>query len=163
MTKIKFNLLIFLVSIGIIVSFATCKQSEIEEPKTCCISYNTTLGPRPEGIYVQENTVLSESELPELETLGYTFDGWYDVSEIIKSDNYEGDLSVLESMLSYTKKILPGYIVTDDLCLFAKWIPNNYVVKFDKNAEDATGFMDDLIVPSDQQFKLPENMFNREG
>ncbi|MBE6348586.1 MAG: hypothetical protein E7064_06555 [Spirochaetaceae bacterium] len=121
------------------------------------------MGPRPEGIYVQENTVLSESELPELETLGYTFDGWYDVSEIIKSDNYEGDLSVLESMLSYTKKILPGYIVTDDLCLFAKWIPNNYVVKFDKNAEDATGFMDDLIVPSDQQFKLPENMFNREG
>lgn len=59
-------------------------------------------------------------KLPEISRTGYTFDGWYTVSDT-------------------TKKVTSNYIVTEDLILKAEWTINQYTITFDTNgAKTAT-------------------------
>ncbi|MBT1162559.1 InlB B-repeat-containing protein [Bifidobacterium sp. SO1] len=76
--------------------------------------------------------------------VGYTFTGWK------TSDN-----TMLQSGAEIT--------VTDDLTLTAQWTPISYMIRFNKNADNATGSMDDLTATYDKELQLPANVFTRDG
>ena len=80
---------------------ASCK-TEVEPPApiTYTVTYSSAdYGTTPEAITVEENTVLSASQLPELSDDAAVFKGWY---------------------IGY-EKINPGYRVTRNVTLVAKW------------------------------------------
>ena len=73
---------------------------------------------------------------------GYTFKGWY------KDNNYKEEF----------KFDTP---VTQNLTLYAKWEANKYTIKFDSNG--GTGTMEPQQFTYDQEGKLNNNSFTREG
>ncbi|MBT1161684.1 InlB B-repeat-containing protein [Bifidobacterium sp. SO1] len=75
---------------------------------------------------------------------GYMFDGWR-----------TGDNTMLQSGA--------GITVTGDLTLTARWRPISYMIRFDGNAKDATGRMDDLAVAYGREIRLPANILARDG
>lgn len=78
-----------------------------EETKKFYVNYyDNTRGTSTSTIYVDENTVLTSEQLPELEYDGYIFEGWYD-----------GD----------TKAVAGEYKVTKNVQLTAKWIQNSSI------------------------------------
>ena len=82
------------------------------------------------------------------ERTGYTFIGWYE------AENFSGN--TVTSWKAGEK--------TEDVTLYAKWVANTYTVKFDKNANDATGDAPTEIQATyDVEFALPENTFTRIG
>ena len=82
------------------------------------------------------------------EKIGYTFGGWYE------AEDFSG--TAVTSWKSGEK--------TEDVTLYAKWDANTYKVKFDKNADDATGEAPEEIKATyDKEFALPENTFTKIG
>ena len=82
------------------------------------------------------------------ERTGYTFGGWYE------AEDFSG--TAVTSWKSGEK--------TEDVTLYAKWDANTYKVKFDKNADDATGEAPEEIKATyDKEFALPENTFTKIG
>ena len=79
---------------------------------------------------------------------GYTFDGWYTSSD-------EG--TTLETEYDFTAPI------TSDITLYAKWIANTYSVTFDKNAQNATGTMENQNFTYDKETTLLSNSFSNPG
>ena len=82
------------------------EKTKTEETKKFYVNYYSTKGTDPSTIYVDENTVLTSEQLPELEYDGYIFEGWYD-----------GD----------TKAVAGEYKVTKNVRLTAKWIQNSSI------------------------------------
>ena len=83
---------------------------------------------------------------------GYIFDSW----------NTKEDLSGTKFTDGQNVKNLTA--IKDGIVnLYASWTANNYTVKFDKNADDATGSMSDISFVYDQSQKLPANTFKRVG
>ena len=79
---------------------------------------------------------------------GYSFGGWYEAK------NFSG--TAVASWKTGEK--------TEDVTLYAKWTANNYTVKFNKNADDATGDVPaDIQTTYDKEFELPENTFTKIG
>ena len=78
---------------------------------------------------------------------GYTFSGWYEAEDF--SGNAVTGWNAGEK--------------TEDVTLYAKWNANKYTVKFDKNADDATGDVADIHAVYDTEFALPENAFAKIG
>jgi uncharacterized repeat protein (TIGR02543 family) len=77
---------------------------------------------------------------------GYSFGGWYD------NEDLNGD--AIEEVSD----------LTEDLTLYAKWIPNNYDVVFNPNAEDYEGTMDPQTLTYDGGLvALTQNEFVRAG
>ena len=76
---------------------ASCK-TEISIP-THTVTYSSAHGSVPETISVEENTALSEGQLPALSDDNASFAGWY----------------------LGTSKVEPGYVVNADLALTARW------------------------------------------
>ncbi|MBR6079277.1 MAG: InlB B-repeat-containing protein [Treponema sp.] len=76
---------------------ASCK-TEISIP-THTVTYSSAHGSVPEAISVEENTALSEGQLPVLSDDNASFAGWY----------------------LGTSKVEPGYVVNADLALTARW------------------------------------------
>ncbi|MBR3952005.1 MAG: InlB B-repeat-containing protein [Oscillospiraceae bacterium] len=81
--------------------------------------------------------------VPKAERTGYEFLGWSIDGETIVEPEEKMGLSDLE------------YV--------ALWEAHTYTVKFDKNSEDATGNMEDIVLTYDKEEALPENAFELEN
>ena len=91
---------------------------------------------------VARDTVLAAAKMPENPTKkGYTFEGWFNGEDKLTADT----------------------IISSDVTYTAKWTPIQYTIKFDKNAADAVGSMNDISAAYDEEVKLPLCAFTRDG
>ena len=92
---------------------ASC-ETQVEPPATTTytVTYTSEHGTVPEAITVEENTVLSEEQLPTCSYGGLVFKGWFD-----------GD----------TKAVPGEYTVTDNVTLTARWASTATVSYHSKN------------------------------
>ena len=58
--------------------FFACQTEVASEVTRYTVTYSSGHGTAPGTITVDENTVLSENQLPTISTGGLTFKGWYD-------------------------------------------------------------------------------------
>ena len=80
----------------------------VPEIVNCIVSFNTQ-----GGIPVEDKTVTKNSEIGQLPTTtkaDYIFDGWY-------------------TSLNYDEKVTTHKVITDNITLYAKWIPVNAVAE----------------------------------
>lgn len=82
--------------------------------KLCEVTYVTQFGEAPSSIKVPEGTVLSGTQLPELITENYNFNGWY-------AGEYKDSSSIIEN---------GTFTVTEDVTLTAKWTGVKCVVTY---------------------------------
>ena len=107
--------------------------------KTYTMTYKSDYGTVPSKIVgLKKGDTLTEAQLPELTTDGYTFAGWY---------NGENEVTT-------------EYKISSDVELTAKWNVNTYTVKFDANG--GSGEMADMIFTYDVEQALTANAFTRE-
>ena len=52
--------------------------------------------------------------------------------------------------------------ISEDITLYAQWT-EGYTIRFDKNADDASGTINPLLVPKGTKITLPNRNFNRSG
>lgn len=91
---------------------------------------------------VARDTALAAAKMPENPTKkGYTFEGWFNGEDKLTADT----------------------IISSDVTYTAKWTPIQYTIKFDKNAADAVGSMNDISATYDKEVQLPPCAFTREG
>ena len=89
-------------SIGMRITRSVIQESS---GKSFTINYVSAYGQKPADIIIYDGNVLTGRNLPELSCKGYEFLGWY------TSNSFEEET-----------RITSGYIVTEDLTLYAKWI-----------------------------------------
>ena len=110
------NLVVTVVlSLVLIISITSCDQpgsdnSEREDPKkdVISVSFNSMGGTAIESQLIKKGSKISEPLQPERN--GYRFDGWY----------------VGEEKWSFI-----GYVVTENLALYAKWTPVQYEIQYE--------------------------------
>ena len=91
---------------------------------------------------VAQNTALGAAKMPKDPTKkGYTFEGWFNGETKLTADT----------------------VITGNVIYTAKWTPIRYTIKFDRNAADAVGSMDDISAAYDEEVKLPLCAFTRDG
>lgn len=91
---------------------------------------------------VAQNTAIGAAKMPKDPTKkGYTFEGWFN-----------GET-----------KLTAETVITGNVIYTAKWTPIRYTIKFDKNAADAVGSMNDISATYDEEVQLPLCAFTREG
>lgn len=108
---------------------ASCK-TEISIP-THTVTYSSAHGSVPEAISVEENTALSEGQLPTLSDDNASFAGWY----------------------CGNSKVEAGYVVNADLALTARW---EFTVTYSSQygtAPEATNVEENSVLSAEQ---LPE-------
>ena len=88
-----------------------------------------------------------EVTLRTAERTGYTFGGWYE------AEDFSG--TAVTGWKAGEK--------TEDVTLYAQWTANKYTVKFDINADDATGTMESQTFTYGTSQALNENKFTRTG
>ncbi|MBP5250803.1 MAG: InlB B-repeat-containing protein, partial [Treponema sp.] len=79
------------------------------------VTYTTELGTPPVEIKLAKGKELTSTELPDLSFNGYEFSGWY----IISTEEGVEDI-----------KVEPGYKLTGNITLTAKWIKLSYFVTY---------------------------------
>ena len=77
---------------------------------------------------------------------GYTFEGW--------ATSTDGEVAYSAG---------GSYTTDNDIVLYAKWTANTYSVHFNKNADDATGTMDNEAFTYAEAKTLTPNTFSRTG
>ena len=91
---------------------------------------------------VARDNAIGTTKMPKDPTKkGYTFEGWFNGEDKLTADT----------------------VITDDVTYTAKWTPIKYTIKFDKDAADAVGSMDDISATYDEEVQLPKCAFTREG
>ena len=71
--------LAFIFCVFFVLNFTACEINlASEDPVTCTVAYQNDKGSAPTAITVNKDTVLTETQLPELTSTGYNFLGWYD-------------------------------------------------------------------------------------
>lgn len=91
---------------------------------------------------VAQDTAIGAAKMPKDPTKkGYTFEGWFN-----------GET-----------KLTAETVITGNVIYTAKWTPIRYTIKFDKNAADAVGGMNDISATYDEEVQLPLCAFTREG
>lgn len=95
---------------------------------------------------------LVETEIPKYEN--HVFMGWYD------SEEYESGTMYYDKDLN---PVIDTYGLEEDTTLYAGWRLTKYTVKYDKNAEDATGSMVNQEFEHDESKSLNENKYARKG
>ncbi len=74
-----FQYITIILGIVLVLNFSSCEMNaDSKESVNCTVTYKTERGTTPSSITVKQNTVLSQSQLPELKSNGYNFLGWYD-------------------------------------------------------------------------------------
>ncbi len=94
---------------------------------------------------------------------GYTLTGYYTADRIKVADtqgNLVGYTNEVEEYISESGKWIN---ISETVTLYAQWEANNYIIQFNKNAEDATGEMQAQNFIYDQKQKLNTNTFSRQG
>jgi len=112
---------------------ASCK-TEVE-PITYTVTYSSAHGSVPEAISVEENTALSEDQLPVLSDDNASFAGWY----------------------CGNSKVEAGYVVNADLALTARW---EFTVTYSSQygtAPEATNVEENSILSAEQLPELSDN------
>ena len=90
---------------------------------------------------VAKNTPIGTKIPADPKKTGYIFAGWFKGGEQLTAE------TTITANVTYT----------------AKWTPIQYTIKFDKNAADAVGSMDDISATYDEEVQLPKCAFTREG
>lgn len=91
---------------------------------------------------VAQDTAIGAAKMPKDPTKkGYTFEGWFN-----------GET-----------KLTAETVITGNVIYTAKWTPIRYTIKFDKNAADAVGSMNDISATYDEEVQLPLCAFTRDG
>ena len=91
---------------------------------------------------VAQDTAIGAAKMPKDPTKkGYTFEGWFNGETKLTADT----------------------MISGDVTYTAKWTAIQYTIKFDKNAADAVGSMDDISAAYDEEVQLPLCAFTREG
>lgn len=90
---------------------------------------------------VAQNTAIDTKIPADPTKKGYTFEGWFNGGEKLTAE---------------TK-------ITGDVTYTAKWTAIRYTIKFDKNAADAVGSMNDISATYDEEVQLPLCAFTRDG
>ena len=90
---------------------------------------------------VAKNTAIDTKIPADPKKTGYIFAGWFNGED----------------------KLTTETTITSDVTYTAKWTPIQYIIKFDKNAADAVGSMDDISAAYDEEVQLPKCAFTREG
>ena len=103
------------------------------------VTFNTDGGSEVETQYVTEYETVTEPDDPVKE--GYVFGGWY----------YNGDLFDFDAY------------ITSDIELYATWDPLEYTIGFNKNADDATGEMEDMDCIYGEEYQLTATTYTREN
>ena len=114
---------------------ANLTPNVVKQRRTITFTTNTTTPDKIDDQYVYDGDSVTKPADPTKEH--YTFDGWY------KDDDSKYDFNTL---------------VSGDLHLSAKWIPETYVIKFDVNGhglDTAPGDIKD--VPYNSTFKKPDD------
>jgi uncharacterized repeat protein (TIGR02543 family) len=99
------------------------------------ITYDTAGGGKIDSVTRDYGTSVIAPANPTRE--GYTFTGW--------------------------DRTIPTTVQAQDVTITATWRANNYTVVLDKNAESATGEMENIAMTYAQERELPENEFARAG
>ena len=82
--------LVFIFGVFVLLNSIACKgELTPDEPVTYTVSYQTEYGSAPEAITVTKDTVLKETQLPELSSTGYIFLGWYDEDTKAQAGEYK--------------------------------------------------------------------------
>ncbi|MBQ8546603.1 MAG: InlB B-repeat-containing protein [Clostridia bacterium] len=102
------------------------------------VEFDSNGGTEVEAQQVELNKKAKEPATPILE--GYTLDGWY---------------------LGNDKWSFIGYVVSEDMTLVAKWIPNNNTIVFDSNG--GIGTMASMTVATNASVNLKLNAFTKDG
>ncbi len=90
---------------------------------------------------VAKNTPIGTKIPADPTKKGYTFEGWFKGGEELTAE------TTITANVTYT----------------AKWTPISYTIKFDKNAADAVGSMNDISATYDEEVQLPLCAFTRDG
>jgi len=129
-----FRIIISVILFSIV--FASCKTDE-DEKRTFVISYVSRIADSPEPLFVEEGTVLSTKQLPDLSYENYIFAGWY----------LDG------------KRILPGeYTITENIVLYALWDGNDCAVTF-THSDNVPGQTYTRIYDMGTEITLPETPY----
>ena len=90
---------------------------------------------------VAQNTAIGTKIPADPKKTGYIFAGWFNGED----------------------KLTTETTITSDVTYTAKWTPIQYIIKFDKNAADAVGSMNDISATYDEVVQLPLCAFTRKG
>ena len=90
---------------------------------------------------VAKNTAIGTKIPADPKKTGYIFAGWFNGETKLTADT----------------------MISGDVTYTAKWTAIQYTIKFDKNAADAVGSMDDISAAYDEEVQLPLCAFTRDG
>ncbi len=116
----------------------TDDKDETPEVQKYTVTFDSNGSEAVEAQVVEKNQMVEEPQMPARE--GYVFDAWYNGNE---------------------KWIFNDYVVTKDITLTAKWIPNSNTLSFIANS--GSGEMNDMVIKTGDSVNLPTNAFERTG
>ncbi len=108
-----FAAVLLLISAGL---FSACHHDKTPKAETFTIIYETEFDVPPYELKLKKNTELTQVHLPDLSADEYEFLGWYLITET--------EESVTET------KVEPGYILTENITLTAKWKKIAYFIHY---------------------------------
>ncbi|MCR4823249.1 MAG: InlB B-repeat-containing protein [Treponema sp.] len=122
-----------------VLMLSACSSGEesSESKRTFVLSYISRVGTVPQPLYIAEGTVLTITQLPDLECENYTFQGWYIGSE----------------------RILPNaYTVKENLVLTASWKGQDCAVTF-THSDNVSGLTYTRIYETGEEITLPTSPY----
>lgn len=137
MLKFKKFFSLMTVAFIAIASFMSCNLLNGQEPeiKKYTVTYSTAQGSAPAQIEVDENTVLTAEQLPELSADGYIFGGWYDGETVAVEGTYKVTKDV--TLTAKWEKLVENYLETKKNSLFKKSFLANLTDSSDNKTYDA--------------------------
>lgn len=137
MLKLKKFFFIMTVAFIAIASFMSCDLLNGQELKTkkYTVTYLTAQGTAPAQIEVEENTVLTAEQLPELTADGYIFGGWYDGETVAVAGTYTVTKDV--TLVAKWEEKIENYLNTKKNSLFGKSFLANLTDSSDNKTYDA--------------------------
>lgn len=137
MLKFKKFFSLMTVAFIAIASFMSCNLLNGYDPETkkYTVTYSTVQGTAPAQIEVDENTVLTAEQLPELTADGYIFGGWYDGETVAVEGNYKVTKDV--TLTAKWEKLVENYLETKKNLYFGKSFLANLTDSSDNKTYDA--------------------------
>ncbi len=121
------------------IAFAACNSSQTNS-NTCAVTFNAMDGSEAQVVTVTKGEKVASPKIDLRE--GYTFKGWY-ISTEFTSD---GEWSFI------------GYTVTEDMMLYAYWMPNVYSITYKEIDGAAFSSDNDSILPTEHTYDTQTNL-----
>lgn len=139
MKKLVTGILSTLLVCMCLLAITACNPSQ-ENDNTCTVIFNTMDGSENQVTTVSKGEKVSAPEIRSRN--GYTFKGWY-ISTEFTSD---GEWSFI------------GYSVTEDMTLYAYWIPNEYSITYKEIGGIVFSSDNDGILPTKHTYDTQTNL-----